>query len=107
MPHWKRYNRRRCSLGQLPLDHIADPKTVPPGDDDRSQAREVLRILAERLVSTLKAQDAFIIRSLFGFGEVESDRAAIARQLGITRQAVSKRCPVLLKRLRRAASICS
>jgi DNA-directed RNA polymerase sigma subunit (sigma70/sigma32) len=104
MPVRKQYNRRRCSLDLLPLDRIADQKAVPPEGDNQSDLREDRRNLAEQLVGTLHPRDAYIIRSSFGLGEVQTDKTAIARQLGITPQAVSKRVPALLERLRRAAS---
>jgi DNA-directed RNA polymerase specialized sigma subunit len=98
----RKYLHRKCSLAQLPPDSVADLRMRPPGEESVEIPCEEERKFLDELLGILEPRDQFILRSAFGLGETERDKATIARLLGVRRQAISKRIPMLIERLRSA-----
>ena len=89
---WTRY-RQECSFGcrcrpDASLPELAAPGAEPPDGELLERLEAILR--------TLDEGELRLIRQLFWDGRSEDD---LARELGLTRQAVNKRKQKLLRRL--------
>jgi RNA polymerase sigma factor (sigma-70 family) len=92
---WTRYRQewafaRRCRRDE----NLADRPAIEP---DRPDAESIERLAA--ILSDLGERDRLLVRRLFWEGRTEDD---LARELGVSRQAVNKQKRKILGRLRSA-----